>query len=195
MQEDTKELKVVEGNINTSFTKAESLEITSDESLKLATDELSGIKTYAKALKVEKEKLTKPAREIVKWAQERFRPLEDSLKNAEIYIKTKMLAYNKKKDEAAQKKEEAIAGRVERGTMKFETGVRKMDEVEKAETTTRGDVGKVTTRKVKKVEITNPELLPREYLIPDTVRIRKDALADVEIAGVRVYEEDQISAS
>lgn len=194
MQEDTKELKVVEGNINTSFTKAESLEITSDESLKLATDELSGIKTYAKSLKAEKEKLTKPARDIIKWAQERFRPLEDSLKNAEIYIKTKMLQYHKEVREKAEKEEAQIAGRVERGTIKFETGVRKMGEVNQVQTTSQGDTGVATTKKIKKVEITNQALLPREYLIPDTVLIRKDALAGKEIPGVRVYEEEVISA-
>lgn len=50
--------------------------------------------------------------------------------------------------------------------------------------------GAFTTRMVKKVRITNPALLPREFLMPDDAKIQQAALRDgVVIPGVEVYEE------
>ena len=75
------------------------------------------------------------------------------------------------------------------------TAANKMEQVERVEPTTFGKVGEVQIRKIKKVRISDEALLPRQYLVPDMVAIRKDALAGVSIAGVEVYEDESIAAT
>ena len=48
------------------------------------------------------------------------------------------------------------------------------------------------TRTTKKVRIINSDLIPREYMVPDEVKIRRVVLAGLEIPGVEVYEEKTI---
>ena len=71
--------------------------------------------------------------------------------------------------------------------MKFETASKKIEEV-KVEKTVEADKGKATFVIRREVVIVNEKDLPREYLIPDMVKIRRDALTGVKIAGVEVRE-------
>lgn len=48
----------------------------------------------------------------------------------------------------------------------------------------------VSTRKIKKYEIVNVELLPAQYKIPDEKKIGAAVRAGVEIPGVRTWEEE-----
>jgi hypothetical protein len=62
------------------------------------------------------------------------------------------------------------------------------------ENTTRGNIGEVQVRKIRKVRIVDAALLPREYLIPNEVVIRRDALGGKQIPGVEIYDEEVIAA-
>lgn len=195
MEKNTKAIQEIEKKqVNPISTSAQKLVIKDDASLKKATDNLSDIKDAQKILKAEKEKITKPANEIIKWAREKFRPLEDTLKDAEGTIKGKMLTYNEEKEAEAKKKEEQIAKRVEKGTMKFDTGLKKMDDIDHAESTVSGKKGMIQTRTIKKVVIVDENKLPREYLMPNETLIRKEALSGKEIPGVEVREEKVIAS-
>lgn len=58
-------------------------------------------------------------------------------------------------------------------------------------------VSGVSTREVWKFEITDPSLVPREYLVIDETKVRKVVQAlrgDTQIPGVRVYSERQLAA-
>jgi hypothetical protein len=132
--------------------------------------------------------------EALRNARDLFRPVEEQFEHAEALIKRKLLDYKQKKDAEARAKEAKIAAQAEKGTIKLETAERKMGEIERVETTTRGKVGEVQVRKVKKVRITNESLLPRSYLVPDMVIIRRDALAGIAIPGTEVFEEELIAA-
>jgi hypothetical protein len=55
------------------------------------------------------------------------------------------------------------------------------------------DSGTTFTRKEWKHRVVNPELVPREYLVPDDTKLRAAVRAGVrEIAGVEVYEDESL---
>ena len=154
---------------------------------------LNRINAMGKIIKLKKELITKPLNESLRNARELFKPLEDQFLNAEKIIKKKMLDYSQEVNKIAQEKEEKIAERMEKGIIKLETAEKKINEVERINKTTQGSYGKATIRQTRKVRIVNLSLIPREYLIPDMILIRNDALSGKNIAGVEVYKEDNVS--
>ena len=173
--------------------RAQSVVIENLEQYKEAVDIVAKLKEYGSQIKEKKESLTKPANDILKKARLMFAPIEEQLKRAEGIIKIKLLDYKRKSDEEARAKEEKIASRVEAGTLKLETAEKKMEAIERVDNTTQGSFGDVQIRTNKKVRIINESLLPREYLVPDNVAIRRDALGGKQIPGVEVYEEESVA--
>lgn len=170
------------------------LEIKSEQHLKEATNELTSVKLIQKELTARKESITKPMLLALKNARAIFAPLEAKVTAAELIIKRKMLTYQNAITAKAEKKMEKIATDVEAGKISFDKGVEKLAKVQEPTKTVSVDNGQITYRTVKKVIIENADLLPREYLVPDEVKIRRDALAGKEIAGVKVVEEKVVSA-
>jgi len=194
MQTELKELIVLKGQISKIENKAQTTVVDSPEEYTQAIDLVAQLKDRGSKLKTLKESLTKPANEILRNARAMFAPVLAQHANAETIIKTKLLAYKRKVDDEARIKEEKIAQQAESGRIKPETAEKKMDAVERVDNTTRGKVGEVQIRKIKKVRITDETAIPREYLIPNNVAIRRDALGGKTIPGVEVYEEEQVAA-
>lgn len=190
-----KEVALVKTQATKALAAANDLVIASDNDLPIATELLAKIKTVGKMIKDRKEEITKPLNAALASARELFRPIETSHADAELVIKKKILGYQdfveKQRLEAASK----IAARVEKGTMRTDTAMRKMDDLQEVQTKTSTASGTVSTRTIKKVRIINAELLPRDYLLPDTVKINKAALAGVVIPGVEVYEEKTLATN
>lgn len=175
-----------------SYTTA--LEIKNEQHLKVATDELAVVKTIQKQLLDKKEGITKPLMTALRNVRAIFAPLEAKVAEAEQTIKRKMLAYQDAAATKAARKADKIAADVDAGKITFDEGVAKRAKISEPAKTVSTDGGQITYRIVKKVVIENADLLPREYLIPDEARIRKDALAGKEIAGVKIVEEKVVSA-
>lgn len=159
-----------------------------------AVDLISKLKETGSKITAQKESITKPLNEALKSARAMFAPIEAQFAAAEAIIKGKLLAYSRKVNAEAAAKEAAIAKKVEDGKMKIETAERKIEQVERVEQTTKGRTGEVQIRKIKKVRIVDVDLIPRSYMAPDQVAIRRDALGGVAIPGVEVYEEESIAA-
>lgn len=193
MQIDNKELTVLKGQISKLENKANAVEIKTQEDYADAIDLVSKLKDTASTIKNKKEAITKPLNEALRNARSLFAPIEEQFENAEIIIKTKLLDYKRKIDEEVRIKEEAIAKRVEAGTLKLETAEKKVENIERIENTMKGKTGELQIRKVKKVRIINELLIPREYLEPNMVAIRRDALAGKQIAGVETFEEESMA--
>lgn len=188
------QVAVLRGQMTKIENTVGSLTIETQEDYAQAADVVAKLKELGSSIKDTKEAITKPLNESLKNIRTLFKPIEDQFENAEMVVKSKILAYKKKVDEEAREKEAKIAEKVEQGKMKLETAEKKMDAIERVEQTTRGKTGEVQIRKVRKVRITDETKLPRQYLIPDMVAIRKDALAGVAIDGVEVYEEETVAA-
>jgi len=195
MEVDKKELTVMKTFITKLENQANTIVIEDDAGHRQAVDLVATLKETGSRIKNKKESITKPLNEALRNVRDMFRPIEDQFSSAESIIKGKLLDYTRKVNEEARKKEEALAKRVEKGTMKMETAEKKLDTIERVDNTTKGDVGKVSIKKIKKVRIADESKLPREYLVPDMVLIRKDALGGKEIPGVEIYEEETLAAS
>ena len=175
-------------------------QVTDDQSLALVADKIKNVKTLAKAVDEQKKKFTDPANAILKEAREKFDPIIKQCKNAEIVLKQRAGAYMQKKDDERRAEEARIAARVEKGTMKEETAMRKMEAMPEVQTTVRTDQGaglRMSKRRVAVIE--SPDQVPDEYWVIDEVRVRRDALerdknGEPQIPGVMIREEASISS-
>lgn len=191
---ETKELTHLKAQVTKVENQAQLVQIETQENYTQAVDLLSKLKETGNLIKTKRESITKPLNEALRNARELFKPIEDQFANAESIIKTKLLDYKRKVDDEARKKEAQIAKRVEEGTLKLETAEKKLESIERVDATTRGNIGEVQVRKVRKVRIINEAAIPRQYLVPDMVAIRRDALNGIQIEGTEVYEEEIIAA-
>lgn len=186
--------------VTTVSNQAGDLLIDSPESLSTATDILSKIKTSAKEIEKRKKEITDPLNASLKSARALFKPLEDDLATAERTIKTKMLDYSNEVEEAAAKAAAKLEDRVERGTMRTDTAMRKMDDIETIGSSVQGAKGSVQFRIVRNVKIVDPTKIPLKYLMNEKVMdalktaVRTDVLNGTKVEGVEIVEEKQIAA-
>lgn len=187
-----------------ALTAAQELEIKSPEQMTAATDLLSKMKTVAKMIKERKEAITKPLTEALNSARDLFKPIETNLADAERIVKGKMVDYQQAVEFKAEEERLRLAKRVEKGTMKAETAVAKMEKIEDAPTTVQGSVGAMAFRTVKKVRfaelasLSAPDiaaLVSGGYVAWNETAARKDALAGKNVPGVEVYEEKVVASS
>lgn len=188
-----KELTPIKAQVSKLENQATSVVIESQEDYAQAIDIVGNLKETGSEIKRKKESITKPLNDALRSARELFKPLESQFEKAEKIIKDKLLAYKRKKDEEAKAEEAKIGAKVVSGGLKLETAEKKIANIDRVESTTRGKIGEVQMRKVRKVRITNEQLIPRRYLVPDMVAIRRDALGGTAIDGVEVYEEETVA--
>lgn len=119
----------------------------------------------------------------VKSTRETWKPIKDKLLLAEEFLKKEVDLYREKITKKVEEKKEEVAKKVEGGEMTFEKAGEKMEKVEEKK-----DAFK--TRKVREVIIGAPDLVPSKYWKLDEVMVRRDALADIDIPGVKVIEKE-----
>jgi len=195
MEIETKEVAVVKSQATKALNAAQELVITDEVSLASATDVLSKMKTVAKMIKDRKEAITKPLMEALNSSRELFKPIESNLAEGERIIKGKMIAYQDAQEKARQAELLKVANRVEKGTMKATTALKKMQEMPQVATNSQGKVGAVAFRLVKKYRVIDESKLPREYMVPDMAKITEALKAGKDVPGAEIYEEKQVAAS
>jgi len=189
------DIKIVDEKIRGMREMVADTKVENDEQLSAVADYIKSVKTMGKFIRQEMEKYTKPAREIIANAQMKFLPYEKECDEAERQLKAKASVYMIAKETERQKKEDAIVKRVETGTFKEQTGLRKMEELGEEKKTVATTTGaKLTLKTVKEVVIIDEAAIPREYLELNMIKIRKVALAGMSIPGVEVKETKQMSA-
>lgn len=199
---DTKEVGIVKTQVTKGFNAATAAVITTDEEMLKAGELRANIRKVAKLIDNSKTGMTKPINEGLKKIREFFRPLEDKVAEAESIVTNKMLAYQKEQDEKRKKAEneanerilaaqkEADAGKItekaaEKVMAKEEKKLEKVPEVIKKSET-------FHTRKVPSMRIVDENLIPREYLMVDEVKLRKAVLAGTIVAGAEYYEKETL---
>lgn len=193
-------LTPVKRQVTTISNQAGDLYIDSQESLSQATDILSKIKTASKDVKKRKEEITKPLNDALKSARSLFKPIEDDLASAERTIKDKMLDYSNEVERKAAEQAAKLEKRVEKGTMRTDTAMRKMDEIETLGTQVQGENGTVQFRTVRNIKIVDPTKIPLKCLMNEKVlaaisaAVRTDVLNGTKVDGVEIVEERQVAA-
>lgn len=181
------EKEVTEYKNQTSFIKqsADSLTITTTEDMSKGQDILSDLLKVEKTIKERKEMITKPLMAGLASAREMFKPMETVCTDAKKLVKQKMLDYTVGEEERVAKEEARVEARLEKGTIRQDTAIRKMEDIKEAP--------KTSLRVVTKVRIVDEALIPREYLIPNVPKITEALLRQkVEVSGCETYEEKSI---
>jgi thiamine pyrophosphate-dependent acetolactate synthase large subunit-like protein len=192
---DTKEIEKYRSQVEQAEQYSTSLAITSQEDYEAALAEGTAIKETLNRITDRKEEITKPLNAALKSVRDLFRPIENAGETALATIKRKMLAFQQEEARKAEEAKRKLAERVERGTMKPETAVRKMDDIKAPEKTVKTDTGKATTRTVKKYRITDKTQIPFQFLEPNMTAIKESFRKGVPVAGVEEYEEQEMAFS
>ncbi len=189
-----KELKEYKSQVTFVQKAANDLVISSNEDMEKGTDLLNAVKQIKTAITERKEQITRPLMTALASARDLFKPLETGHAEAEKTIKAKMLAFSESEQTRIDTDKDRIQKRVEKGTMKVETALDKLENLGEVGKSFSGDSGKVSIRVIRKVRVVDETLLPREYLVPDLKKITQDALQGKLIPGIDIYEEKVVAA-
>lgn len=194
--------------------RANALSIRSVEGYEEAAGWLKSIKGFLAVIETARLKVTKPLNEALRARNAEAKEAAQPLLEAEAKIKRSMIAYSDEQDrirreeqrrqnEAAEKERQRLADIAERAAAKgqdkkAENFADRAAMVQAPVVQTQAPkVGGISIPKVWTFEITDEDLIPREYLEVDLVRIRKVVTAlkgDTNIPGVRVFEQKRIAA-
>ena len=185
MNLETKEIALVKQKVNEAIKGVDNIKITSGPTFEVAKNILCKITDTQKIVKELRESMTKPINDGLKKIREFFAPVEDNLKLANEELKSKMMVYNNKVKKEAEEDKENIVAKVENGDIDFEKGSQKIAKVDEK-------IESMPTRKMRVIEIIDEAKIPKQYWVLDMITIRRDALAGVQIDGVKVVEKEII---
>jgi hypothetical protein len=197
-----------------ALNRANAVVIHTGEQYSSGASELQAIKGKWREVDEARKALLAPVNEAHARIQAFFRQPLEFLRQAEIILKRKLLAYSdeqdrirreeqRKADEAARKERErleaqaikaALSGKVEKAELLSERASTVVAPVIHREAP---KVTGVNMRDVWKFSIEDEAAIPRAYLMVDESKIRKHVAnmkGDTQIPGVRVYCEKQMAA-
>lgn len=181
VQDDVKEVKTLVGRMQKAV---ESVDIGDGLAVQTIVDSIK----KAKAFVTKKQNaLIEPAKAIIAEAKDTYGPFLDAVSEAERTIKSRVMEHTLalKKEEDAKKAK--LAQRVEKGTMKPETALRKMEDIPEAEKS----VGGIKVKSVTDYRIVDESKIPDEYWVHtiNKALLRKAVLQEgKQIPGVEIYE-------
>lgn len=191
-----KAVAVIEKDASPALVTAKNLQITSAKQMKDAAELLTRLNKYSDAMKTEKEKVTKPLNASLKVIREWFKPRESEMEEAIDIVRKKMSTYQLEADAKAKEQEKKLADRVERGTMKAETAVKKFDDIERPEE--RIDLGgaSIEFRTQRKLKITNIQLVvhwllnsgKQELIYVDEAELLRILKSGTKVPGAEIEE-------
>lgn len=196
-----KELEQFKKEVTSAEKFSLGLEVKTQEDYKAATDEGIEIKARLDAVIARRKEISDPLYKSYKSVIALFKPLEDAGELALKTIKGKMLDFKKAEARKADEAKQKLAERVERGTMKPETAVRKIEAMPEQTATVKTETGKSTMKKVTKYRLIDVYALPKEFLKPelklsdvaDKKKVEASFKLGTPVPGVEQYEEDELS--
>lgn len=158
--------------------------VKTDDDAKEATNIAKQIKELRLVVEKEKDEYIKPAKEIQNKAKAQYDPVINLCKALEKNITGKATEFILAQRKAIEEKQRKIAERAQSGRIKESTAIKQMEDLGEAKKTVQSEKGQIRVAEYDDIEIKDESLIPREYLVPDTVRIRKAVLGGQEIPGV-----------
>ena len=189
------ELSTYNNQISFVQQKANELTISNEEDMAKASDMLSELKLVETALNETKVSITRPIMDSLASVRDLFKPLEKNFTSAKTTIKAKMLDYSVAEEKRITEEQARVEKRLEKGTLRTDTAIRKMEEIGEVKKSFAGSAGKTSIRTVTKMRIADESLIPREYLTPDLKKITDAVLREkLSIPGVETYDEKSVVA-
>lgn len=169
--------------------------VSNDEELAKVSDIIKGIKVFAKRVQEEMDATILPAKEIITHTKEKYDPYLKTCVNAEQALKAKAGLYMENKEKIRLAQEKKIQDDLESGKIKkVDTAVKKLEALPDQVKSVKTEVSGLSMKKIKDIEITDRNLIPDEYWVVDEQKVKKVALAGIEIPGVKVIEKSSIAS-
>ena len=170
--------------------QATALTITTPEQMVEATELLSLANKKLDMIEEEEDKVLEPLKEAMKAEKARWSPMKTMLKGAIDSLRSTMSTYQTAMMKKEAEEKARIAERVAKGTLKVETGIKKLDAVVAPVATINTLAGTAGFRTIQQLKITDEKAIPREYLMVDEVKLKAALKAGIRVAGA-VLEEVQ----
>jgi len=214
----TQEAKQVVEDAKLVVSNSTGMTISNNNDFEVAGNQLKQIKSVSKQIIDTRKKMTVPLDTSKKAIMDFFRVPLESLSKGESLLKNSMLGYTQEQERKRRQEEQRLQiesdKRAEAERKKLEKKAERLETKGKPETaqeviaqkeqivapkihvnSTVSKVVGVSSKKVWTYEITDIKKIPRNFMIPnerlirDTVKATKGSL---EIAGVRIYQEDSL---
>jgi len=143
------------------------------------------ISAYIKNIETKEKSITKPINDSLKEIRNLFKPFKEVAEAKKAEIKNAMITFVREEETKRKKEEERITKRVEKGTMREDTAVNKLANIETPITTG-------TTTSILKITVNNIKEIPEEYLIVNEAKIKEAHRAGIEVSGVTCTYETAI---
>lgn len=198
---DTKEIAVIEKKVNKLTTLASEIKVVDETTMANAGEFRLKVKTLGKEIAATKEAITKPLNESLKNIRALFAPIEEAYEQAEQTVSKAILDYQKYQENEARRIRKIEEDKLEQARKDAEKGKISEKKLEQIETKAEAKIINAapirrtetfSTRTIKKVRIINESIIPREYLVPDMVRINQMVKAGANIPGCELYEENTL---
>jgi len=133
----------------------------------------------------EEKSITKPINDSLKKIRDMFRPFKTQVTEVSNDLKKRRQTWIDAEAKKARIEEERIAKRVEKGTMREDTAVGKLADIEQKAPDTKGGMTSVLV-----VKVIDVKLIPEKYLTVNESAIKADHREGVDIPGVEcTYEQ------
>lgn len=178
----------------TLITRATTLVVDSQESMIQAATVLGKVKELIKKTKAEEENLSSQLAELELTKQyDATRELRLKAEKASKFISEQVNKFQTLEAKRASEEAAKLAARVERGTMKLDTAVRKMDEIAQPIEEFKTTSGTVAFRTIPKLDIIDAKLIPREYLVIDEAKVFAALKAGTIVPGAQIIQVKSVS--
>ena len=186
-----KDIAIIEKQLTPTLKEVEELDVVDEKSEIEASELLSKLNLVGDAMKEKKAKVYDPAWATIVAIRAEWKPKETILENAIAAVRAKLSKYRTAAKAKADAEEAKIAARIApgKGNLSIETGVKKIEEIDRPAAAVTTNAGMVKYKTVQKFEVIDMKLLPLEYHLPNEVAIRKMMLAGQKLEGVRYFEE------
>jgi len=178
-----------------------SIQVT-DESSKIAASDFMTVTLVPLRKQIEtkrKEYSTALRRLATSWDKE-FTPALQSIDGLIGYLKQGILAYVQEQEEKARKLQEELNRKAEEDRKATEARGEApqipeqiADLAPAVDKTVRTSGGTSTIRKIPYLDIYDEAKLPRQYLIPDRIKITEDVKAGIDVPGARIGYRQEVS--
>ncbi len=142
------------------------------------------VATLLKNIDKKEKAITKPINDSLKKIRDMFRPFKSQVTEVSDTLKRRRQTFIAAEEAKKAKQESQIEARVERGTMREDTAVGKLAEIEQAAPDTRGGMTSVL-----RLKVTDIRLVPEQFLSVDEAAIKKLYREGTETPGVECYYE------
>lgn len=199
LTEQSTEIQEITTQTGDIMATAKGIVVTDDPQMAAASNVLKTISDAKKQIEGKRKFFVEPLNEQVKKINALFKSIVAPLDVADEMIRGKILDYRKKQAAELAKEQERLNKEAIKEQKKVDAkaermGVESTTVVPKTVAPAASMVGAATVKKVWKFKVTDPAIVPRDYLMVDETKIRNAVREGVRaIQGVEIYQDDQLS--